>query len=312
MKLAMKLLIDRALAGDTQAYSEFQHSYQKLPLNEAEELLNYVNLSTVQLPVAPNSIEALLVDFATLADRAAQYYDKQNNLEKARQYASMSDAYWDKAIEAYDSADAHYQKGRRYLRCWSVSTVDAHIGLTHIQKAANDFKHSGALYYLGEVYHLGKYPGEGQNPKKALAYWHKAADANHPESLYRLARLYQEGYSDILQKNALTAFEYLKKAAENNHPQAAFSLWVLYKEGVEEIPVAKNQQHATQWLSRAAQLGDPMGQYTLGQLYLQQPNVESKQQALVLLQQAAKQGVEAASELLATVMDNNTIRRPMQ
>ena len=123
---------------------------------------------------------------------------------------------------------------------------------------ANDPRSQYSLGYLSQFGLAG-----GADPGAARSWYEKAADGNNADALYALGLMYETGQAGT--KDLLKAFELYHKAASAG-PQAdaeyAIGRMLLRGRGVP-----RDAKQSVVWLRRAAQHGNPAGQYMLAAAY---------------------------------------------
>jgi TPR repeat protein len=142
-----------------------------------------------------------------------------------------------------------------------ILTANFHTAKQLLSIAAS-YNYSPAQYDLGMFYFNSLY--KEQNTAKAKELFELAAQKNHIGAKYKLAVIYeQEG--DIT-----SAIPLYKCAAENNCASAALKLGLKYALG-KDIP--KDPNLSSEWITKAANWGDPFSQLLYSNELLQQDNL---------------------------------------
>lgn len=135
---------------------------------------------------------------------------------------------------------------------------------------------------LGKAYQYGR--GVGQDYKKALFWYEKAAEQGDAEAQRPLGALYEMGQG-VAQDFSKAAFWY-EKAGEQGLARAQVNLGILYEKGQG---VEKNPEKAFFWYQKAAVQGYGRGLNHLGMLYEKGLGVKRDvNQALHLYKQGAE------------------------
>ena len=106
-----------------------------------------------------------------------------------------------------------------------------------------------AMFELGKLYEKGI--GTGQDVKKALALYEKAADLGFGDAINDLGFLYYQGASG-LKADKRKAVELFLKAADLRHPQAMYNVAALIDDGLVE---GKTSEDAGRYLYAALRTG---------------------------------------------------------
>lgn len=169
-------------------------------------------------------------------------------------------------------------------------TKDEKKGIEWLNKAIEAGNHAGWLA-------LGDYEaGIKKNPKAALEYFTKGADAGHSECMLRAAAYYMEG-GETVKKSTARATELLEEAAKAGNAQAHMVLATLLL-GEEKPDIGKAYSH----LLTAANAGMPLAQNELGLFYLSgRMGVADISAALSWFGRAAQSGLAAAQNNLGAL-----------
>ncbi|KAL3880340.1 hypothetical protein ACJMK2_032588 [Sinanodonta woodiana] len=180
-----------------------------------------------------------------------------------------------------------------------IATGKSVVGLAHAEKGsmqaaiqhwqeASELGYAKAQFNLAVCYETGN--GVKKDLKKAMEYYHLAAEENHPMSLYNLGVLYLEGGEDV-QVNKHLGIKYLEKSAELGLAMAQTYLGVYYTEkGSKE-----DMKIAVEYFKKASEKNDPEAQYSLGLCYEEGWGVEPDEcKAAQLYSQAAQSGHDGA------------------
>ncbi|HYQ72039.1 MAG TPA: tetratricopeptide repeat protein, partial [Gammaproteobacteria bacterium] len=101
---------------------------------------------------------------------------------------------------------------------------------------------------LGNMYTEGV--GVDADPKKAMAWYEKAAGQGYEKAQYKLGLYYYEGHGSG--KDLSQAFKLFRSSAERGYPAAQFHLGKMYASGQG---VKRNYKTAQEWLGKAAEGG---------------------------------------------------------
>lgn len=156
-------------------------------------------------------------------------------------------------------ADSEYQLGLLYLRGMQSDppSPDMPNAVEHFRNAA-DMGHIEATQELGQIYFRGT-NGYRQNFKKAKKYYYTAATHGHCGSQYNYAWMCKNGIGG--EKNVEEAIRFFEMAATGGQYNSMAELAQLYQE-----PVCRNYQKAFEWACKSAEIGDPGGEFILGNL----------------------------------------------
>jgi len=123
-----------------------------------------------------------------------------------------------------------------------------------------------AAYFVGNMYANGEGMEEPDH-ETALYYFELAAESGHVEAMISAASLYRVGPGKVAQ-NYRKAVDWLYKAAESKHPVAQMDLGdVFMMQDEEDVTYAPG--HSFEWYRLAAKQGVLLGQFKLGQMYLE-------------------------------------------
>ncbi len=99
---------------------------------------------------------------------------------------------------------------------------------------------------LADDFAEGFYAAEQRDYKQAVTIWEPLAQQGHPDAQFNLGLLYHSGSNGkVFEKKAV---EWYHKAAENGHLQAQEYLAIGYKEGW--FGLKKSAQKATYWTKK--------------------------------------------------------------
>lgn len=195
--------------------------------------------------------------------------------------------YFLKAAEKGD-ASAMVAVGIRLLKSDAVAS-DEKKGTEWLNKAIEAGNYAGWLA-------LGDYQANiKEDPKAALAFFDKGAEAGHADCMLRAASFYMEGKGT--KKNEERAVEWLKKSAEAGNAQAHLYLASTIM-GEEKPDIGKAYGH----LLTAANSGLPLAQNELGLFYLSgKMGVADISAAISWFGRAAQAGLAAAQNNLGAL-----------
>ena len=128
------------------------------------------------------------------------------------------------------------------LLLWSASTVLAQSASLKEAAQRADQGSADACYALGRIYERG----EGQNYRKALHWYRKAAAQNVPGAQYSLGRMHAGGLG--VRRNHTEALNWFRKAAQQNYAPAQNRLGVIFEQG-QGVP--RDNVEAYRWYTLA-------------------------------------------------------------
>ncbi len=151
----------------------------------------------------------------------------------------------------------------------------------------------GAQLRLARAYETGS--GTKVDTAKAIEFYTKAADAGSLNAMRDLGRLFVSSgpYSDPVR-----GFQLLYGAAKAGQVESQTEVGRLLLSGVG---ILHDEAEGLRWLSRAAQGGDPGAMIDLFHHYRRNGGQSSKEDAIALLEKAAKGGSKEAMSILATM-----------
>ncbi len=195
--------------------------------------------------------------------------------------------------------------GDKYLKGDGVGQ-DARKAVSFYRKAAE--KGDGdALFKLGSMCIRGD--GIRKNPQKAAMFYRKAAEQGHTESQFNLGRLYRNGKG--VEKDDNKAARYYREAAEQGHAAAQFNLGLMHKEG---IGIVKSAEKALTYYRQAAEQEHVNAQFSLAQMYANGTGVQKDdREAFKWYSKAAGKGqVDAQFNLGNIYLYGNGVEKDFQ
>ncbi|OJW47575.1 MAG: hypothetical protein BGO67_04305 [Alphaproteobacteria bacterium 41-28] len=202
---------------------------------------------------------------------------------------------------------------REQIRIFALLRPNATFQQTKLLEASALLGDSESQFLLANYYLTGKgcfgplSPDRGPCPsikpqlRDSLTWWVSISeDKHHPhyrEALYQRGAFYWPyGSPDregAIPKNPKTSLKFLTKAAELGHPVAQKRLIEVYSGGTEEIK--KDDELASKWLIKSAQQGSPEASYRLANEFFSE---ENRDEAIRWLIKAAQGGhTQAMSDL---------------
>ena len=146
-----------------------------------------------------------------------------------------------------------------------------------------------AMYQLGNFYFYGNSPLIGKYYKKAINYYTQAANKGNAAAQAQLALCFYNGIGT--NASPKDAFSWILKSVNTNPtPKAQNNLGVCYAVGIGAQP---SNAQALEFFQKAAEAGDVTAQYNLGNMLLQEGQLDVKK-GFDYLEKAA-----AANHLLA-------------
>lgn len=177
-------------------------------------------------------------------------------------------------------------------------SLSSHAGFVEGEEAFNDQRYTQAFneflplaeagdfrseYYIGYLY-LNGY-GVAQNNKKALQYLQRAIDKNYDMAQSLMAYLYSEGKA--VRKDKSKALSLYEQAANQGNASALLNLGVIYYTG---DGVDKNSEKALEYFKKISLTEKPIVAKYLGDLYLNDPKLQSYPKAFYYYTLSAKSG----------------------
>jgi TPR repeat protein len=217
-------------------------------------------------------------------------------------------------------AKAQFQLAQMYIKGQGTEPND--VLALHWIKAAAAQGLRQAEYTYATMLEFGR-GMERPQPKKALAWYQKAAEHQHPAAMLKLAKLlnddktkadniYQalrwvvqaesipttQNEAKILRKSIVNT---ILKKARNHDSHAQFEVALMYQKG-QGIQADENK--TLYWLKEAAKQGHTKAQFVLGKTLSN--TASSQQEGLYWLTLAAQKGNEQAGYALAAIMGQQT------
>lgn len=163
-----------------------------------------------------------------------------------------------------------------------------------LQKAA-DAGSLDAMCDLADCYWDGE--GVEKNMSLAIKWITKAADSGYAKAQAILGAIYWQGLGG-LDQNYVLAEKYLSMAANMDNTDAQATLSLLY------INI-ENYDKAVVWARRAAQMGHPLAELSLGRIYADGLGVEANlEEGLKWLEKAANHGDAEAQNMVGNIYQN--------
>ncbi len=160
-----------------------------------------------------------------------------------------------------------------YWDAWALYEQGDHAGAVAVWQRLIDAGDADGYYGMGRYYWKGG--AVPKNEKRAIEYFLKGAKLRNLRSLFMLGYIYQNGY--FVDKNARFAECYYLAAASLGSPPAMFNLSRLY---LREI---KKSLESLQWLVFAAERGDELALFRLGEILFANPLREKWEGAMYFL-----------------------------
>ncbi|MDF2177426.1 tetratricopeptide repeat protein [Aliiglaciecola sp. CAU 1673] len=137
-----------------------------------------------------------------------------------------------------------------------------------------------------------------QNDMAALKWLKVAARGDNADAQAHLGAYYFNGY--LTYKDYEQAYYWTVRAAEQNHAGAQARLGLMYKLGLGR---SVDYDKAELWFERAAAQGDLLGKENLAALMLDGQDKQKQQQAVVMMEEVASQGMKSAALTMAQVYE---------
>ena len=161
------------------------------------------------------------------------------------------------------NAHAQYVTGSMYFNKPGVTESELKLAFDWYQKSASQ-GHTVAQINLANMYYWGR--GTKQDKEEALYWTMKVAAQGEVSAQGRLALLYYEDKE--IKQDMKKAFYWAKESAAHGGAMAQSLLGLLYyKKGIEKQD-PKLLQLATDWFTKSANQGHPIGQYSLAKIIL--------------------------------------------
>jgi uncharacterized protein len=139
--------------------------------------------------------------------------------------------------------------------------------------------------------------------KKALEYFHQAADQGDLPAFVQIGLMYDFGQG--VPQNYSEARKWYLRAAEKGEPRAMYLMGHMYEFGEG---VAIDSEVAFDWYMKSARQGHSSAQFVIGKILIRtNRDSETYLQGVKWLKMAARQCHAKALEVLQTVTDGNVI-----
>jgi len=173
-------------------------------------------------------------------------------LYKQKKYGEAFEIY--RTLAEQDNAEAQFYTGLLYDSGYN-GRANYELAFQWYQKSA-DQGYAEAQDNLGDMYYnglLGK-----NNIKEAIKWYQSAADQGLDESKIKLSKIYETGRGGP--KDIKKAIELCSEVAEHGDSDAQIQVGELYK-------LSGDSTQAMAWFRKAAEQGNALAQYILGQEY---------------------------------------------
>lgn len=199
------------------------------------------------------------------------FFDKHKNHCSNNAKNNMAKVYmryglFDKAIEVLESVeepypDMEYKLGVMYLQGLHCNPPhpDVYRAEHYLLSSANN-GNLDALHALGLMNFRGQY-GYRKNFVKARKFFREGAKKGHRGAQYDYAWMCKNGLGDVCDLSE--AIKYFEEAALKGHALSMCELASLYQESE-----CRNYQKALEWAKKSADLGNPKGEFIMGNLLL--------------------------------------------
>jgi len=190
------------------------------------------------------------------------------------------------------------------------------------EKAAKQ-GHPRAQYFLGGAYALGH--GVPQDDRQAVYWYQKAAAQNDPIAQTDLAECYQRGWG--VARDLPKAIYWYTQAANQNDTKAQMRMGLYYMCG-QRLEVGlekdctdgdriwrnrddKNDPLALSWFLKAANLGDPTGQFMASMMYAAgRGALRNATESLRWARASAEKGYKGGMEMLGAAYEQGALGLP--
>ena len=135
-----------------------------------------------------------------------------------------------------------------------------------------DAENGGPVWWTGLAQVLERGKGVSADPKTAVIWYRKAAEAGYVDGMNGLGKCYEEGTG--VEKDETIAVQWYRKAAAEGCASSMLMLGICYANGTG---VEKNEATAVQWVRKSAEAGDATGMNYLGVCYDNGTGVEKNE-----------------------------------
>ena len=224
-----------------------------------------------------------------------------NNIKSSIAKFYMDYGMYQDAIELMETVEEHhpeieYKLGMAYLNGVHSKPPQPDVfRAEHYLSSAADNGHVDAMHALGMLNFRGQY-GYRKNHIKAREYLKKAAEKGHRVAQYDYAWFCRYGIGGI--KDISESIKYHEQAAIQGMILSRTELAMLYQE-----PECKDYCKAFMWADKAAQSGDRLGEYIMGNLFLLGRGCEADMdKAIMYYQKAYEKGMYQAKVMMEKIM----------
>lgn len=191
-----------------------------------------------------------------------QFFEKANEYFQKGSYR-MAASYFKRSAEELCNDDSMVQLGILYRYGVGVEK-DFDMAIHYFEEAIRIRNNGLAMYQIGDMYFYGE--GFRRDFYEAFRWFDKALNEEEPMAMWRMGQKYDLFSSKFdLEENPKKAFAWYKKAAELGCHNAMESLGDLYND--YEDDVEHDEKRAFAWYEKAANLGNKDALGKLGEMY---------------------------------------------
>ncbi len=228
------------------------------------------------------------LELGYLYENHPSFYDGTMEIDAPREAFT----WYSKAAEQ-GHADAQCHLGRLFDHGYGIIQNSQEAIAWYLKAAAQG--HEGAQYNLVQTYY------DQQNYTEAMKWAMKVVENGNNSICITIGLMYANGQG--VEKNQQEAEKWFLKTADNTHGIWNESLYRLAVQYAVGRGIDKDLQQSRRWMLKLAELGDPRGQYYLGQTYLEgNPTIHDIRKAYDLFLHATESGPTVPGHYYALAM----------
>lgn len=189
--------------------------------------------------------------------------EKKFDITRAEEREELTEEAVEQLLRAAEKGDAEAQLSLGYYYC-----AEAERKMEMFRNLPSGSPYMRAPFNLGERNPITE--AARKDMERAFEWIDKSAKQGNIDALYRLSVCYLRGEGTPVFEQR--AYDLLKRAADKGQIEAQYDLGMLYLSGssnpqnqLNEFP--RNTELAVKWLTRAAEQGDSLAQFQLGQYF---------------------------------------------
>ena len=220
--------------------------------------------------------------------------DNENSVVRREEREELTEAQIEEFTKKAEAGDVEAQLALAYHYC-----NEAEKKLELFRSLPSGSRYMRGPYSIGERNPITDAANEDR--RAAFEWFEKAAAQGSVEALYELSVCYLRGEGTPLYPEK--AYKLLEQAANAGYMPAQYDFGMLYlygktiAYGEKEFP--KDEALAVKWLLKAAEQGDSLAQYQLGECYEEGIGVEADEEtAIAWYEKSAERGNELADMAL--------------